>query len=136
MGGGFARSERVAGQLRRELAQLIWSEVKDPRLGPVTVTDVEVSRDLAHAKVYVESADPSTRKDSIRALSSAAGFLRRCLGRTLHMRVIPELHFIYDDSVERGNRIDSLLASARRPDLDEDTDEAEDAGEDGGDGDA
>jgi len=57
---GFNRSDRVAGQLRRELAQLIWAEVKDPRLGSINVTDVEVTRDLAHAKVYIATQDPET----------------------------------------------------------------------------
>lgn len=113
---GFTRNERVAGQLRREIAQLIWSEIQDPRLGPVTVTDVEVSRDLSHAKVFVATSRTETIKDSLKALRHAAGFLRRRLGQQMRLRSVPELHFEHDDSAERGERIDQLLAEARRSD--------------------
>ncbi len=109
---GFSRADRVAGQLRRELAQLIWAEVKDPRVGSVSVTDVEVTRDLAHAKVYLASNDPDSIKDSLRALGRAQGFLRRRLGQMLRMRAVPELHFRHDDSIERGAQLDALIAQA------------------------
>ena len=112
MNQGFTRNERVAGLLRRELASLIWSEIKDPRLGSINLTDVEVSRDLAHAKVYVTKADTESGQDSTQVLNHAAGFLRRRLGQLIKMRVVPELHFYYDDSLERGDRIDALLAKA------------------------
>lgn len=110
---GFKRHERVAGMLRREIAQMIYSEVKDPSLGPVSVTDVEVSRDLAHAKVYVATSQPDTMPSSLKALARASGFLRKRLGEELRMRIIPELHFKHDDSLERGDRIEELLAQAR-----------------------
>jgi len=109
----YARHDRVAGLLRRELATLIHGEVKDPRLGPVSVSDVEVSRDLAHARVYLTSSQPDTMADSLRALESAAGFLRGRLGRLLKLRAIPELRFLHDDSVERGAHIDALLEQLR-----------------------
>ena len=112
----FARHDRVAGLLRRELASLIWKEIKDPRLGPISVSDVEVTRDLAHAKVYVTSSQPESMPDSLRVLGRAAGFLRRRLGGLVKMRQVPELHFIHDDSIERGAHIDELLEQARRKD--------------------
>lgn len=108
----FNRSERVAGQMRRELAQLVQSEVKDPAVGFVSISDVEVSRDLAHAKVYVTVFNIEHAADSIRALQRAAGFLRTRLGQNMHIRNVPELHFRHDDSVEKGMHIDRLIASA------------------------
>ncbi|MDX1570339.1 MAG: 30S ribosome-binding factor RbfA [Xanthomonadales bacterium] len=114
MSGNYGRHERVAGQLRRVLADLIWSEVKDPRLGPVSVTDVEVSRDLSHARVYVATSQSETIEQSLKALRNAAGFLRSRLGRELSMRSIPELRFLHDDSIEKGDRIEALLAKARK----------------------
>ena len=114
MSGSYGRHERVAGQLRRVIADLIWSEVKDPRLGPVSVTDVEVSRDLGVAKVYVATSEPETIKDSLGVLRRAGGFLRSRLSRELTMRSVPELRFIHDDSIERGDRIEELLAKAAR----------------------
>lgn len=114
MSGSYGRHERVAGQLRRILADLIWSEIKDPRLGPVSVTDVEVSRDLSHARVFVATSKPETMKASLAVLRHAAGFLRGRLGRELAMRAVPELRFEHDDSIERGDRIEALLAQARK----------------------
>ena len=108
----FNRSERVAGQMRRELAQLVQAELKDPAVGFVSVSDVEVTRDLAHAKVFVTVFDVDNAKESIRALKRAAGFLRTRLGQNMRIRTVPELHFHHDDSVETGMRIDSLIASA------------------------
>ena len=122
---GFSRSDRVAGQLRRELAQLIWAEVKDPRLGSVSVTDVEVSRDLAHAKVYLASQHPESMPGSLQALTRAQGFLRRRLGQMLRMRTVPELHFLHDDSIERGARIDALISQAVSEDAAHPRDEEE-----------
>jgi len=108
----FSRSERVSGQLRRELAVLIQREVKDPRVGFVSVSDVEVTRDLSHAKVYVTVFEEDKALESIKALKNAAGFLRRRLGQELRMRTVPELHFHHDASVETGTRMDELIASA------------------------
>lgn len=112
----FKRAERVSGQLRRELAQLIQSEVKDPAVGLVSVSDVEVSRDLSHAKVFVTVFDESHAADSIRALKRAAGFLRSRLGQELRMRNIPQLHFTHDDSVEKGQHMDELIEAAVQSD--------------------
>ncbi len=123
----FNRSERVAGQLRRELAQLIQQEVKDPALGFIGLSDVEVTRDLAHAKVYVTVFEADKAEDSLDALKRAAGFLRRRLGQEMRIRSVPELHFHHDASVETGQRMDSLIdaaiASDRVPDKNEDSPE-------------
>ena len=108
----FARNDRVAGLLRRELATLIWAEIKDPRLGPLSVSDVVVTRDLAHAKVYVTSSEPETMPATLKVLRKAAGFLRSRLGRGLKMRHIPELHFKHDDSIEKGAEMDALIEKA------------------------
>jgi ribosome-binding factor A len=118
----FKRSERVSGQLRRELAQLIQSEVKDPAVGLVSVSDVEVSRDLSHAKVFVTVFDPAGAEDSIRALKRAAGFLRSRLGQEMRMRNIPQLHFSHDDSVEKGQHMDKLIEAALKSDRSADKD--------------
>ena len=108
----FSRSERVSGQLRRELATLIQREVKDPRVGFVSVSDVEVTRDLSHAKVFVTVFEEDQASESIKALKHAAAFLRRRLGQELRMRTVPELHFHHDASVETGTRMDELIANA------------------------
>lgn len=108
----FNRAERVAAQLRRDLAQLIQQEVKDPAVGFVGVSDVEVTRDLAHARVYVTVFDSEHAGDSIRALQRAAGYLRRRLGQEMRIRTVPELHFQHDASVETGERMDRLIDRA------------------------
>ena len=114
----FKRSERVSGLLRRELAQMIQREIKDPEVGFVSVSDVEVTRDLAHAKVYVTVFNTDEAKVSIAALKRAAGFLRTRLGQELRMRNVPQLHFLHDDSVETGQRMDSLIEQAVKSDQD------------------
>ncbi len=108
----FYRSERVSGQLRRELAQLIQREIKDPGVGFISVSDVEVTRDLAHAKVFITVFEADKARDTMKALQKAAGFLRRRLGHELRMRNIPELHFLHDASVETGQKMDQLIATA------------------------
>lgn len=108
----FKRAERVAGTLRRELAQLIQTEVKDPEVGFVSLSDVEVTRDLAHAKVFVTVFEPEKAAGSLKALNKAAGYLRRRLGQEMRIRSVPELHFEHDASVETGQRMDSLIEAA------------------------
>ena len=108
----FNRSERVSGQLRRELATLVQREVKDPRVGFVSISDVEVTRDLSHAKVFVTVFEEDKAQESIKALKHAAGYLRRRLGQELRIRSVPELHFHHDASVETGARMDELIANA------------------------
>ena len=108
----FQRSERVAGSLRRELASLIQREVKDPDVGFISISDVEVSRDLAHAKVFVTVFEPDKAASSVKALNQAAGYLRTQLGRAMRIRAVPELHFHHDASVETGRHMDELIESA------------------------
>jgi ribosome-binding factor A len=108
----FRRADRVSGLLRRELAQLIQMEVKDPDIGFISVSDVEVSRDLAHAKVFVTVFEEEDAPETLKALRRAAGFLRRRLGRILHIRNVPELHFLHDASVETGQHMDRLIERA------------------------
>lgn len=113
----FSRSQRVAEQIRRELAELIRLEVKDPRVGFITLTDVEVTPDYAHAKVFFTSMTGEEGLDEIlRGLRRASGFLRRELGRRVRIHTLPELHFHYDASVERGSRLSRIIDDAVRDD--------------------
>jgi ribosome-binding factor A len=116
----FSRSLRVADQIQRELAVLIRDQVKDPRMGMVSISGVEVSRDMAHAKVYVSVlGDEQSAADSLEALNHAAGFLRRELGRSMRLRTVPQLRFIHDRSLEEGARMSALIDEAlgtRKPD--------------------
>ena len=108
----FKRSERVAGSLRRELAQLIQMEVKDPEVGFVSLSDVEVSRDLAHAKIFITVFESEKAESSLKALKRASGYLRRRLGQEMRIHSVPELHFFHDASVETGQRMDGLIEAA------------------------
>jgi ribosome-binding factor A len=113
MGKDFSRTRRIAEQIQRELAELIQLEVKDPRVGLVTLTDVEVSQDYAHAKVYFTSLGTKEgAPEALVGLQHAAGFLRAQLAHRLKLRVMPQLHFIYDTSVERGVRLAHLIDEA------------------------
>ncbi len=113
----YSRTLRVAEQIRRELAELIRNEVKDPRVGMVTISDVEVSKDLAHAKVFFSVlGNESDAAASAEGLHRAAGFLRRELGKVMRLRVVPELRFVYDDTQERGTRLSALIDRAVRDD--------------------
>jgi ribosome-binding factor A len=106
----FSRASRVADQIQRDLSGLIRQEVKDPRVGLVTITAVEVNRELSHAKIYVSSlAEAAGVEQSVEALQRAAGFLRSQLSRTLNLRSVPQLQFLYDASVERGVRLSHLI---------------------------
>jgi ribosome-binding factor A len=114
------RAERVADQLQRELATLLRDEVKDPRVGRITITAIEVSADLSHAKVYFTHLAGREHADrAIRALAHTAGFLRTELSHRLQLYSVPQLHFAYDDSIESGLRlsqlIDDAIAADRKP---------------------
>src|SRR5262245_41657848 len=109
----FSRSARIAEQIHRDLSGLLRRELKDPRVGPVTITAVEVTRDLSQATVYVSSlADAAATEQSVVALQHAGGCLRSQLARTLQARSVPHLHFVYDGSVERGARLSHLIDEA------------------------
>ena len=111
-----ARSARIADQIQRSLAELIRLEVRDPRVGLVTLTAVELSRDQSHAKVFftVMGAEHDAQAAS-RGLANAAGFLRSALAHELTIRKVPELHFEFDQSVERGVRLARLIDEAVAP---------------------
>jgi ribosome-binding factor A len=109
-----ARSARIADQIQRELAEVIRLELRDPRVGLVTLTGVELSRDQSHAKVFFTVLG-SQAEDAQSGLANAAGFLRSELARRLTTRKVPELHFAYDESVERGIRISHLIDEALKP---------------------
>ena len=109
-----SRSARIADQIQRELAEVIRLEMRDPRVGLVTLTGVELSRDQSHAKVFFTVLG-SESGDSLEGLQRAAGFLRSELARRLTTRKVPELHFAYDESVERGVRLSQLIDAAVRP---------------------
>jgi ribosome-binding factor A len=107
----FGRNSRVSSQIQKELAQILQRSIKDPRLGFVTVNEVVVSKDLAIAKVYVTvlNADKATIRENIDILNDAAPYLRSELDKHMKMRMIPELRFYYDDSMDRGLRVSELL---------------------------
>lgn len=113
-----SRLRRVADQIHRELAELIRREVKDPRVGMVTITSVEVTHEFERADVFltVLNSDERATKESIKALNHAAGFLRREIGKRLRLRHVPELKFKYDASVETGVRLTALINAARAAD--------------------
>lgn len=113
----FPRTARVAEQLRQELSELIREAVKDPRLGPVTVTEVLVARDFSHAKVFVSFlGDTQGIEEKIDILQHAARMLQGQLGRRLRLRMIPQLQFQYDEVLDHGQRMDALIAKARAED--------------------
>jgi len=116
MARDFPRARRVADQIQRELADLIRSEINDPRISLLTITDVEVSRDLAHAKVFFSTLKAEERTVATEVLTAAAGFLRAEIGHRMRLRIVPQLRFEYDDSIERGMQMDALIEAARRDD--------------------
>jgi len=112
-----SRLDRISDQIQRDVAELIRAEIKDPRVGLVTLTGAEISPDHRHAKVFFTVLGDSRQvKLAIEGLGHAAGFLRARLASTMRLRVMPELHFVYDESVERGIRLSRLIDEAvRRP---------------------
>jgi len=116
MGQG-SRAERVAGQIRTELGSLLLRDVHDPGLGFVTVTRVQVSPDLQQARVFYTSlGDERARADSKRAIQRAAPFLRRQIGARLRLKRVPELTFLFDESIAGQDRIEQLLNELKTAD--------------------
>lgn len=111
----FHRSDRVSAQLRRELGTLVHEAVREGGLPSVSVSDVEVTRDLAHAKVFVTALLPEQSKDAVKGLNAMGKDIRYALARAMKLRHVPELHFHYDDSVDRGERIEHLLRNEASP---------------------
>jgi ribosome-binding factor A len=105
----FHRTDRISAQLRRDIGDLVHEAVREHGLPSVSVSDVEVTRDLAHAKIFVTVLDPERAKEVVAALKDLAKEFRFQLGKRMRIRSLPELHFHYDDSVDRGERIEALL---------------------------
>jgi len=109
----FSRALRIADQMQRELADIFLHEIKDPRVQQITVTAVEVSRDYSHAKVFYTILGSQEEKFlAEKGLGNANGFLRSSLSHRIKLRIIPQLHFIYDESVERGMHLSKLIDEA------------------------
>ena len=116
----FHRTDRVAAQLRRDIGAIVHQAVREHGLPSVSVSDVEVTRDLAHAKVFVTALLGEQGPAAVKALKEIAPELRYQLGKAVRMRHVPELHFHYDDSVDKGERIDQLLRENPAPPADDD----------------
>ena len=108
----FSRTRRIAQQLQQELAQVLQRDMKDPRIGFVTVNDVDVSRDLSYAKVFVTffEEDEKLVQEKVEALDAAAGYIRSLVAGRMKLRVMPELRFIYDSSLVEGMRMSNLVS--------------------------
>ena len=107
----FARTDRVGQQMQREVAELIRLEINDPRVRLVTITGVEVAGDYSHAKIFFTRLD-GKHAEAQEGLDRASGFLRKQLSRSLKLRIMPQLHFVYDASVERGSSLSQLIDQA------------------------
>jgi ribosome-binding factor A len=114
MAKDFSRSHRVAEQIQRELADLLQFEVKDPRVGMVTLTEVEVTGDMAHAKIYYSANEGTAELQA--GLEKSSGFLRTQLAKRMLLRTVPQLHFVYDASIDRGMKLSKLIDEALAPD--------------------
>ncbi|MFJ5483379.1 30S ribosome-binding factor RbfA [Pectobacterium actinidiae] len=115
----FSRTQRVAQEMQKEIAIIIQREVKDPRIGMATVSGVEVSRDLAYAKVFVtflNDNEPEQVQTAVKALQDASGFIRTLVGKAMRLRVVPALTFSYDNSLVEGMRMSNLVTNVVRND--------------------
>ncbi|AHG75464.1 30S ribosome-binding factor RbfA [Mannheimia varigena] len=115
----FKRSDRVAQELQKEVAVILQREVKDPRIGMVTVSDVEVSRDLAYAKIFVTflfDNDPEAIELGMKGLEKASPYIRSLVGKAMRLRIVPELRFIYDESLVEGMRMSNLVSNVIKND--------------------
>ncbi|MBI6528546.1 30S ribosome-binding factor RbfA [Proteus vulgaris] len=124
MARDFSRSQRVSQEMQKEIAIILQREVKDPRIGMATVSGVEISRDLAYAKVFVtflnlsggEKSEEEMVADGLTALNEAAGFIRSLLGKAMRLRIVPELTFAYDNSLVEGMRMSNLVSNVVKND--------------------
>ena len=114
--GPSSRLQRMEAQMQRALAELVSREVKDPRIGPVTITQVALARDLSHARVFVVSfGGTDAHPQMLEGLQAAAGFLRGEVGRRVGLRHAPRLQFLLDDSFDRAAALNALISSANKP---------------------
>jgi ribosome-binding factor A len=113
---GQGRPQKLGDLIQRELSELLQRELRDPGVGMITITSVDVSPDFSHAKVFYTTLDPGHVADAGKGLKRAAGFLRTQLARRLKLYTTPELRFQYDESVERGDRLSRLIESTKKRD--------------------
>ncbi|USX13285.1 30S ribosome-binding factor RbfA [Oxalobacteraceae bacterium OTU3REALA1] len=108
------RGQRVADQIQRDLSEIIAYELKDPRVGMITITEVQVTPDYAHAKIFFTMLkdSPEQVKQTVEGLSAAAGYMRGQLGKRLHIHTLPALHFVHDTSTSRGMELSLLIDQA------------------------
>lgn len=120
MSNNFKRTDRIAEMIQRKLASIIPLEIKDPRLkGFITISAVKVTADLGHAKVYFTVYDED-KKLAVNILNAASGFLRSALARSITVRTVPQLHFVYDESIEYGEKLSRLIDKINTPEQDDD----------------
>ncbi len=109
----FSRARRVGEQMRRELSVLLQQSVKDPRIGMVSLSEVRVTHDLSHARIYISLLDKSQDVDTtVDLLNKASSFLRRELAQRMRLRIVPGLRFVYDESIERGANLEALIEAS------------------------
>ena len=108
---GHGRPQKLGDLIQRELSDLLQRELRDPRVGMITITGVDVSPDISHAKVLYTTLDPAHVTEAAKGLKRAAGFLRSQLAKRIKLYTTPELRFEYDESVERGDRLSRLIDS-------------------------
>lgn len=115
----FSRVDRLSQQMKKEMAVILQREIKDPRLHTmITVSDVEVSRDLSHAKVFVTflGMDDSKVEDNLKILNDASGFIRSLIGKRIQTRIVPQIRFAFDQSLNEGIRMANLVDTVRKDD--------------------
>ncbi len=114
----FGRADRVSQQIQREIAMILQREIKDPRVGMVTVSDVELTRDLQHAKIFVTFFlnEEDDVEAGVKVLNDASGYIRTLLGKAMKLRVVPEIRFFYDKTLVEGMRISNLVTNTIRED--------------------
>ncbi|MGF7186021.1 ribosome-binding factor A [Desulfitispora alkaliphila] len=110
------RAHRVAGEIKKEIAQIVREEAKDPRIGTLTITDVEVTNDLRHANIYISTLGQKDIEGCKQALGKASGYIRSELAKRIRLRYAPELHFKLDDSQTYGEKINKLLDKVKGED--------------------
>jgi ribosome-binding factor A len=121
MKSSYQRSDRVADIIRREVSDILFREVKDPRLSFITITSVDLGKDLRNAKIYYTSLKEAEELEEIKkSLKKAVGFVQRKLGKRVHLRYLPQLSFVYDSSLKYGSHMDSIFRK-----IDEDLSEKE-----------
>ena len=119
MAKAFNRSSRVGHELQKEIAIILQREIKDPRLGMVTVSGVDISRDLSYAKVFVtflNDEDPQVIEQGLNVLNDAKGYIRTLIGKAMRLRIIPEIKFFYDESLVKGMQMSSLVSDVIKQD--------------------